>query len=332
MSHLTLIGLSPVSASIGLALKRAGLKTEIVGTDRDRAATHAAEKMGAIDRATRNLRSAVEEADMVVLDLPMSEIEEILEAIGPILENGCVVTDTGTTKAQIIEWGTIHLRPDASFVGGHPLIKRQVTTMAEANASLFDKTEYCVIPSEKAGSQAVKTVVGMVEALGARPLFLDADEHDSYSAAMAQLPKLLSTVLINMLSSSPSWREVSRLAGPEFHQLSQLSALDPTVDASYCTQNAEPLKHWLDQMIAELSSCKEKVSASGDDLLESFINAWEQREKLELGELQIESTGPEIPSAGQHMAGLIVGPKWAERSNKMAKSDDQPAWKFRGRR
>ncbi len=331
MSHVTLMGIGPVAASMGLALKRAGLKTEIVGTDRDRGSMRAAEKMGAIDRATRNIRSAMEGAQLVVLDVPLSDAEEMLEAIGPILEDGCIVTDLGTTKAQVIEWADEYLRPDTSFVGGHPLVMEHLVEVEDADASLFDKREYCVVPSSRAKREAVKTVVGMVEMLGARPLFLDVAEHDSYSAAMAQLPTVLSASLITMASASPSWREVARLAGPEFQELSQLSAVNPTSSAWSCAYNSEALVYWLDKMIAELSSFRDKVS-EGDDLADSFIHAWEQRARWESGELNLEQAGPEVPTMGEHMAGLVVGQKWAERSRKLTKGDEQPGWKFKGRR
>ena len=203
--------------------------------------------------------------------------------------------------------------------------------MEEADETLFDKREYCVVPSSRAKQEAVKTVVGMVEMMGARPLFLDVAEHDSYSAAMAQLPTILSASLITMASSSPAWREVSRLAGSEFQELSQLSAANPTSSAWSCAHNSEALVYWLDKMIDELSSFKEKVS-EGEDLADSFIHAWEQRARWESGELNLETTGPEVPTMGEHMAGLVVGQKWAERSRKLTKGEDTPAWKFRGRR
>ena len=330
MSHVTILGLGPVSVSMGLALKRAGLKTEIVGTDRDRGPMRAAEKMGAIDRATRNIRSAMEGAQLVVLDVSLSEAEELLEAISPILEDGCIVTDVGTTKAQVIEWADEYLRPETSFVGGHPLVRKHLASVDEADAALFDKREYCIVPSSRAKQEAVKTVVGMAEMLGAKPLFLDVQEHDSYSAAMAQLPTILSASLITMASSSPAWREVSRLAGSEFQELSRLSAVDPTASAWACAHNSDALVYWLDKMIGELTSFREMVS-EGEDLADSFIHAWEQRARWESGELNLEQTGPEVPTMGEHMAGLVVGQKWAERSRKLTKGDEQPAWKFRRR-
>ena len=327
MSHITLLGMGPISVSIGFGLKRAGLNMEIVGTDRNRGPLHQASKMGAIDRATGNLRSAMDGAQLVVLDAPLADTKELLEAIAPILDEGCVVTDIGTSKVPVMGWAEECMREGTSFVAGHPLLKDPVASIDDAHAELFDGTEYCVIPTKTATPDAVKTVVGMVESLGARPLFLDAHEHDSYAAALAHMPLVVSSAVVSATTASVSWREASRVAGAEFRGVTQLASNDPSDSASACLANPDALVHWLDRLIAELGYYRDQVKEGGDGLLETFIDAWEQRAKWEAGAI-VEEQGPEIPSAGEHMAGMLVGQRWAERSRKMTKDDKRPPWKF----
>ena len=137
MGRMTIVGFGPVGASIGLGLKRAKLRdTEIVGTSRSRSALSAASKAGAVDSTTTNLRSAIIGAQLVVLDVPLSETKEMLEAIGPILEGGCVVTDTGATKVRVMEWAEECLPKGISFVGGHPLPKKRLQTLPHQQARL----------------------------------------------------------------------------------------------------------------------------------------------------------------------------------------------------
>jgi len=47
----------------------------------------------------------------------------------------------------------------------------------------------------------------LAELLGAKPLFLDEHEHDSYTSAAFHLPVLLSSALVNSVSAGPAWRE-----------------------------------------------------------------------------------------------------------------------------
>lgn len=317
MERITIVGMSPIGASIGLGLKRARLRdTEVVGTSRDRDALSTASKIGAVDRTVANLSSAVQGAQLVVLDAPINEIKELLEVIGPILEDGCVLTDTGSAKIPVIEWADENLAAGTSFVGGHPLLKKQVQSLDDADSSLFESIHYCVIPAKSANQQSVKTVVGLVEALGAKPLFLDAHEHDSYAAAMNYLPTVLSSAFVTATAGSEAWREMHRLAASDFGDFSRLASNDPLDNEAASLANPDALVHWLDEMITELYAYRNRIKDRSDDLLDSFVQAWEARARWEAN-VVLDSEGPRLPSAGDSMASAFFGERLTERYRKM---------------
>ena len=334
--RITIIGMGPIGASIGLGLKRAGLKnTEVVGTDGNRGALNQAYKMGALDLAIGNLRSALNGARLVILDTPLSETREFLEEIGHSLDKSCVVTDTMPAKVQVMEWAQSYLPPGTSFVGGHPLTKKTVTRLDEANDALLNGIYYCVIPAASADPEAVRTVVGMVEALHAKPLFLDAHEHDSYTSAMAHLPQLLACALVNATADSPSWKEMHRLAGSEFREASQMASNDPEESASALCSSPEYLVHWLDQLIAQLNSYRDLVKGESDgQLLEALIHSWEERARWQMDAVTQESES-EVARATQSMTGIFVGRRLVERSRQIGNLDKRAPWQYprrKGRR
>ena len=320
--------MGPLGFSIGLGLKRAGLSdTEVVGADRDRRRLDRASKLGAVDVTTGNLRTALDGAQLVVLDMPLPDIEELLEAIGPILEKGCVVTDTGTAKVRVMEWAQRYLPSGTSFVGGRPLPTRPVTQLDDADAASLEGGYYCVFPTGSADSDSVKTVVGMVETLGAQPLFLDAHEHDSYAAGVTHLPSVLSASLVNVAAASPSWRDMSRLAGSEFQQVSEPAAGDPRINAAYFLADPDSMVLWMDRLIAQLHSLRDQIKEDGEGLLETLIQAWEERARWEAGALEGE-TGPNVPSASQTMGQMLFGGRLFERYQKITKAKERPDWKY----
>ena len=323
MDRITILGLGPIGVSIGLALKRAGLKdTEILAHT---AAMSRASEMGAIDVASGNLRSAMKDAQLVIMDTPLAETRELLEAIGPILEEGCVVTDTGSVKVQVIEWAE---SSGTSFVGGRPLPSRSVTNAEDADASLFDGTRYCLVSSESTNTEALRTVVGMVEILGAKPLFLDAHEYDSYAAAVVHMPLVLSSALVSSTTSSASWVEMFRLAKSEFEEVSKLADLDPRDNAAACRANPEALIHWLDQVIAELHVYRDEVERGGDELEEKFIDAWEERAKWEADAVVEEGRGASLPSSATSMGGVFLGKRIIDRTQRIWDLTKRPKWKY----
>ena len=119
MDNITIIGMGLIGSSIGLALKKAQLDLNIVGTDRDRGVANRAQRRGAADSIEPNLLTAVRGARLVIIATPVGAIEEIMKIIGPELDDGCVVTDTGTTKVQVLRWAEQHLPSTVNFVGGH---------------------------------------------------------------------------------------------------------------------------------------------------------------------------------------------------------------------
>ena len=328
LDRITIIGMGPIGASIGLGLKRGSLEaTDILGVDTDRKVLAQASKMGAVDETSTNLAASVEGAGLVVLDTPLSAIEQVFESIGPSVEPGCVVTDTGAGKVRASAAAATHLLQRASFVGGRPILKAPVTTMDDASDDLFEGVDYCVVSSDATPRDAVAMVVGMVEALRASPFFLDAHEHDSFDAAVTQLPLVLSAALVGSTSGSPSWKEASRLAGPEFGLLTQLAASDPDESAEGALASPDALVLWLDRFIAQLNLYRDGIESGGELLEQMLIEAWQERMSWEAGATE-EGTRIDSPTSAQTMAGSVFSKRLVERYAQMTAAGRGPKWKY----
>ena len=253
MDKITIIGLGLIGGSIGLGLKqRAPDKVEISGYDKDLQTGRKAEKLKAVDKSHWKLEDALKDAKMVIIATPALAIREMLELISEMAPPGCVVTDTGSTKTEIMNWAEEYLPREISFVGGHPMAGKEVSGIDAADANLFQNARYAVIPGRRAKTEAVRSVLGMVELLEARPYFLDAVEHDSYVAAVSHLPIIISSALVSVTSKSPSWREMSKMAATGYRDISRLASGDPVMNLDISVTNRDNLLHWVEQAIQEL--------------------------------------------------------------------------------
>lgn len=320
MDKITIIGMGLIGTSLGMALKRAQLDLNIVGTDRDRGIASRAQRRGAVDSMEPNLLTAVREARLVIIATPVGAIEDIMKVIGPELDDECVVTDTGTTKVQVLQWAEQHLPSTVNFVGGHPMAGKELSGPDAAQADLFHGANYCVLPAQNVDDHAVKTIVSMVETVGAKPYFVDPVEHDSYVAAVSNLPMILSTVLVNVASGSPSWPEIAKLASTGFRDVSRLASGDPEMSRDICLTNPEHIIHWIDQFIIELYAFRGLVQGGGDgQLTQVFDSAWESRDRW----LQNKVTAPSadqqvaLPTTAESMGGLLFGDRAAGRMREM---------------
>jgi len=268
---VTIIGLGLIGGSIGLALRQ-GKKPgwELVGYSRRQETVANALSLGAIERGETSLKDAVKQADFVIIATPVLTVKEIFSEIAPHLPSGCIITDTASTKVQVVKWAEEILPPTVDFIGGHPMAGRETYGIQAAEAELFRGCTYCLTPSEKSSSKSIDTVTGMVKKLGAIPLFIDAQEHDNLVAGISHLPMLLSAALVSLTTKNPSWHEMSKLAASGYHDLTRLALGSPEVNSHICLSNQEAIVNWIDKFSQELQRYRQLV-AKGDKRLEQAL-------------------------------------------------------------
>ena len=300
---------------MGMALRQAKLGVEVVGHDREPEAAGQARKKAAVDQVSWSLRGAVEGAQLVIIATPVLAIKEVLEQIAPYLSEGTVVTDTGSTKADVIGWAEELLPEMVSFVGGHPMAGKEVQGIAHAQPDLFKGATYCIIPGQGASTTAVQIVVVLADVVGARPYFLDATEHDNFVAGVSHLPLLLSSALVSALTRSSSWKDMSRLAATGFKDVSRLASSDPRMSRDICLTNREAVVRWVDDFVAELNHYRALILEDGAELEKEFTWARLEREKWlrrPPPEAEEAATVP-IPSFGERMTAMLIGERLARR-------------------
>ncbi len=277
---IAIIGLGLIGGSLGLAIKRAGLqRVRVAGYDVHHDVLRKAEKMGAIDEAGKDIAGAVSGASMVIIATPILEVRDSLATMAPHLSEGAIVTDTASTKADVMRWAKELLPEHVSFVGGHPMAGKETQGIENADASLFEGKAYCIVPPVDATPEAIKSVTGLVHLVGAEPLHIDAAEHDQYAAAISHMPLVMSTALFSLMRESPSWMDIGAMAGPAFHDLTRLASGDPGLAHGIWRTNREAMIHWLERLMAELARYRDMLQDAQDEaLLEAFATAQLQRE------------------------------------------------------
>src|SRR5688572_29072053 len=126
VGKLAIIGLGLIGGSLGLAIKRAEpVNTHVVGYDKDPKVTAAALKAGAIQEAASSLAEAVKDANLVVVATPVIAVRRVFEEMAPHLSRTAVVTDTASTKANVLRWAREVLPTNVNFVGGHPMAGKE---------------------------------------------------------------------------------------------------------------------------------------------------------------------------------------------------------------
>ena len=279
MERISIIGLGLIGGSLALALKKAGTAREIVGFSRSSETLATAKQCSIIDHVANNLPSAVKRAEIVVVATPVMATKEILASISRHLPANCIVTDAGSTKAEVMQWAEEYLPANVSFIGGHPMAGKETSGIGEAYADLFQGCVYCLTPARNASTQAVKTLKTLVESIGANPFFVDAELHDNLVAGVSHLPMLLSAAFVTAITRSRSWPEMAKLAAGGFRDISRLASGNPEMNRDICLTNKEKIIYWLDCYIDELLRYRSLVAEDSRELLKALVQAHEARGK-----------------------------------------------------
>jgi prephenate dehydrogenase len=264
--RLTIVGLGRLGTMIGLALKKTGADLEIVGHDKDRAAITTAQKANALDKGEWNLYNACEGAGLVILAMPLAGVLENIELLKDDLAPGVIVTDTASVKMPVIAAAKV-FKPGVHYIGGHPIFRPSLDGTApntELPGEALAHAIYCLTPTPDADPDAVQVITGYVSMLGAKPLFLDPEEHDGLAAGAQHLAALSQSALLKTVTASSGWRELNKFAGDDFYRATEYAG-DPASTAQVMLAQRGPLSSWIDlysQSLYELRTLLSKNDAA----------------------------------------------------------------------
>lgn len=276
--QLTIIGLGQIGASIGLALSDQVERVRRVGHDQDMRIARRAEKMGAVDHVETRLSNSVRQADLVMLSLPVDQIQETLHEIAPDLKEGAVVMDTGLIKEKVAEWAKEELPPGRNYVGLTPVISPAYLHNVEsgvdaARKDLFRGGLIAIGAPPGTDSGAIKLAADLTQLLGSTPLFTDPVEIDGLMAATHVLPQLLAAALLNATVDQPGWREGRKVAGRAYAEATGPIVhlgLAPSLKAS-ALLNRDNVLRVLDTAIAALRALRNDIDVHDEQALEKRL-------------------------------------------------------------
>lgn len=267
MQSVAIVGVGLIGASFGLALRKAGFGGEIAGVSSP-SAIAAGLACGAISKQV-TLAQAAAHADLIYLAQPVDRILDTLEKLGPLAQVGCLITDAGSTKAQIVERAARTL-PNATFLGGHPLAGKEQRGAGAADPDLFRNRPYVLTPTSEQ-TPAMQEFREWLTRLGAHVLDTSPQEHDRTVALTSHLPQLLSTALSATLAQREN--AISKgIFGPGLIDMTRLALSTPELWISILATNQLEVLLAIDELVSSLSSLRRALAADDFDGLSNAFN------------------------------------------------------------
>jgi len=204
--RVAVLGTGLIGGSFALAVRKAFPAIRIRGWDKPSVLERALE-LRVVDEIQSELPKAVEGADLIFIALPVGLAIERLPEIARHVSRDALVTDACSTKRAICAAAQNCFSDDNVFLGGHPMAGSEVSGIDGADASLFQGAKYALVgaqdgPVSREQSEHIEKTdarianfVRLIEAIGARPIWIDAVTHDRAAAFVSHLPQLVSVAL-----------------------------------------------------------------------------------------------------------------------------------------
>jgi prephenate dehydrogenase len=229
--QVTIIGTGLIGGSLGLALKKRHLAGRIIGCDRAPVLERAQDR-GAIDTGISNPAEAVRGSDLVVLATPVIPILDLIDRIGPASLSKTLVTDVGSTKAEVVQRATKSFGRSAAqrFLAGHPMAGKESSGVEFADADLYEGAAWLFtpLPGQNVHAGLCGEFIHCAEKMGAKIAVVDPADHDRFCAWISHLPQMISTALAAALvdefgADTPvldiggrALREMTRISGSPY--------------------------------------------------------------------------------------------------------------------
>jgi prephenate dehydrogenase len=268
--QITVVGLGLMGGSLAGALR--GQCQSVVGVARREETIEAALAQNLVDWGTTDLADGVREADVVILATPVRIIIQQLAEVGPLLPDGCLLMDLGSTKAQIAaEMAQLpdHVQP----LGGHPMCGKEKSGIEVADPALYHGCTFILSPLRRTSEAALASGLALAEAVGAHPLVLEPERQDALVATVSHLPYLLACALVATAdaTTSPDPAAWEIVAGG-YRDTSRVAGSDVTMMLDILMTNQEKVLNAVNVYQAQLHNLAQLVKAGDEENLRQVLS------------------------------------------------------------
>ncbi len=263
--RIAVIGVGLIGGSVALAA-RERLELSVTGFDAAPEALATARDRGVLDHAATSVTEAVDGAEVVFVATPVGTLQQTVSAALKDAKSGCVITDVGSTKRAVVA-----AHGDPRFVGGHPLAGAETSGVEYARADLFDGATWYLTPTEQTSGLLYERLYRLLHGLGAKPVAIDPETHDTVIATVSHLPHVLANVLVSQAAGALEAGDTRLPAtGPSFRDATRVAGASSTVWTDIYVSNRDALTAEIDETISRLQTVRDALAAADTDR----ITAW----------------------------------------------------------
>ncbi len=280
--RMVVAGVGLIGGSLALAARREGLVEEVIGYGRGEKNLRLAQRKGIIDRYFLDEGAFPTRVSLLIMATPVQTTVAIAASFLPKLEPGCLISDVGSVKAQVVREMERILPRKISFVGAHPIAGSEQWGAQAALPDLFSGQRCILTPTRNTNGAALKKMASLWRRVGARVEVMNPLLHDRILGVVSHLPHIIAYAMVNTLSGSQvDSVDIKDYCGKGFKDFTRIASSRPEIWRDICLANRKVLAKSLGDYIGRLERMRRWIRAGRSGPLErEFASANEVRSQI----------------------------------------------------
>ena len=272
VEKVAIVGLGLIGSSLARAIAKRMPFVTVMGHDASADVREEARALGLCNAILDDAAEAVADADLVILAVPVGRMADAAAAMAPGLKADAIISDVGSSKTSVAE-ALAKALPDHDVIPAHPVAGTENSGPAAGFASLFDGRWCIVTPGASASADAVASLTGFWEALGARVDVMDAAHHDMVLAVTSHLPHLIAYTIVGTASEleEVTESEVIKYSAGGFRDFTRIAASDPVMWRDVFLANKDAVLATLQRFNEDLTVLQQAIRRGDGAKLEDWF-------------------------------------------------------------
>jgi prephenate dehydrogenase len=272
--NVLIIGLGLIGGSLALCIKDEHPDATIIGYDVNHKELRLAKTLGVIDEISMTLEYGAEKSDLIILSTPVTQTEKTLGTLhNANLKSNVIITDTGSTKEQIMKASLPLKDKGVRFIGGHPMAGSHKSGVTAAKKILFENAFYMLTPLDSEDDQDIEILKKWLKGTRAKFLIVPPKEHDELTGMISHFPHVIAASLVHQAKgSSQDHPYLRRLAAGGFRDITRIASSNPVMWKDITLQNKKVLLDIMVKWKVEMEEVIRMISDNDSERIYSYFN------------------------------------------------------------